>query len=407
MSVEFEDHPRSKYLQRKLLKSSLIRTPVNINCSKVVEGDSVAVTLAHMYNLNIKSKRVQLTERDYMNFTEDCENYKVKRNFLSFVMSKEEEDYPIAYSIVIQDNIEMFERLLRSIYTPQNIYCVHVDDKAPNIFKQAVKAITSCFGNVFMATKLEDMIHALWSRVQADLNCMKDLLDSNIKWVYLLNACGSDFPIKTNAEIVNTLKVLNGKNSVESIRPPEDKMSRWFFHYEIGTSVVRTNYKKTIPPISIPIFYGSGYFVVTRQFVKHIFASTQIHHFLHWAKDTYSPNEHIWATLNRLPGVPGSLPHNSKYDITDAISIARLVKWEFYEGDVNKGAQYPSCKGTHQQNVCIFGSGDLHWLLQQQHLLAGKFDPMVDNIAIQCLEETLRYKTLYGNVMSVYGYSGA
>ncbi|KAM8973286.1 beta-1,3-galactosyl-O-glycosyl-glycoprotein beta-1,6-N-acetylglucosaminyltransferase 3-like [Pelodytes ibericus] len=312
-------------------------------------------------------------------------------------MSKEEEQFPIAYSIVIHETIEMFERLLRTIYTPQNIYCVHVDNKSEELFKKAVNAITGCFHNVFVASKLERVVYASWSRVQADLNCMEDLLQSKVQWRYLLNTCGTDFPLKTNGEIVKILKLLKGKNSLESIRPSATKMTRWLFHYEVGESIVRTNFQKNIPPIRSPIFCGSAYFVVSRAFVKHIFAEKQVQIFFNWAKDMYSPEEHVWATLNRLPGVPGSVPYNHKYDITDVNSVAKLVKWIAYEGDVNEGAQYPPCTGTHQNLICIFGCGDLHWLLQQHHILANKFDPVVHNTAIQCLEEYLRFKTLNVN----------
>ncbi|MGH0150021.1 UNVERIFIED_CONTAM: hypothetical protein FKN15_016902 [Acipenser sinensis] len=124
----------------------------------------------------------------------------------------------------------MFERLLRAIYKPQNVYCVHVDQKSPENFTKAVGAIVSCLPNVFVASKLETVVYASWSRVQADLNCMKDLLATGVQWRYLLNTCGTDFPIKTNAEIVRSLRLLNGKNSLKSETTPEHKNTCWMYH---------------------------------------------------------------------------------------------------------------------------------------------------------------------------------
>lgn len=49
------------------------------------------------------------------------------------------------------------------------------------------------------------------------------LAQSSVPWKYLLNTCGTDFPIKTNAEMVLALKMLNGKNSMESEIPSEYK----------------------------------------------------------------------------------------------------------------------------------------------------------------------------------------
>ncbi|XP_069814440.1 beta-1,3-galactosyl-O-glycosyl-glycoprotein beta-1,6-N-acetylglucosaminyltransferase 3-like [Dendropsophus ebraccatus] len=359
---------------------------------KVIKGDSEALTKAHLYNLRSRRLRMPLTEKYYLNITEDCTNFRKSRKYIYFALSKEEEEFPIAYSMVIHENIEMFERLLRTIYAPQNIYCIHVDEKSPEMFKEAVRAIALCLDNVFMASKMVEVVYASWSRVQADLNCMEDLLKSNVQWKYLLNTCGTEFPLKTNAEIVKALKSLNGKNNMESMKMPQDKMIRWLFHYEVGTSVIRTNIQKTLPPIRVPMFSGGAYIVVTRDFLKYIFESPGIQRFIQWEKDTYSPDENFWATLNRMPDVPGAVFYHEKYDVSDLKSISRIVKWSQYEGDVSKGAPYPRCTGSHRHSICIYGSGDLHWLLEQHHLFANKFDPAVDDTAIQCLEEYLRYK---------------
>ncbi|CAJ0935764.1 unnamed protein product [Ranitomeya imitator] len=118
---------------------------------------------------------------------------------------------------------------------------------------------------------------------------------------------------------------------------------------------------------------------------------------MEWAKDTYSPDEFLWATLQRLPEMPGSVHKHIKYDISDLNALARLVKWKSLEGDMNNGAAYSVCTGKHRREVCVYGTGDLHWLVQQHHFFANKFDPRVDDHAIQCLEEYLRHKLFYGN----------
>ncbi|XP_072255187.1 beta-1,3-galactosyl-O-glycosyl-glycoprotein beta-1,6-N-acetylglucosaminyltransferase 3-like [Pyxicephalus adspersus] len=314
-------------------------------------------------------------------------------------MSNEERNYPIAFSMVIHNDIEMFERLLRSIYAPQNIYCVHVDRKSPDTFHQAVRAIASCFDNVFVASKLESVVYASWSRVQADINCMEDLLNSTVEWKYLINTCGADFPLKTNAEIVTALKSLREKNSMESEAPPAHKKARWEYHFEVKDNIARTDVRKGPPPLNVPIYSGNAYVVLTREFVKSLFDLDFARDFMNWAKDTYSPDEFLWASLHRVPWIPGSFPQHRKYDTSDLIALARLVKWGGHEGDIKNGAPYSECTGKHRRDVCVYGSGDLHWLLQQHHLFANKFDPQVDDHVIQCLEEHLRFKTFYGNNM--------
>ncbi|XP_017340264.3 beta-1,3-galactosyl-O-glycosyl-glycoprotein beta-1,6-N-acetylglucosaminyltransferase 3 [Ictalurus punctatus] len=373
-------------------------------CSAIIRGDMDGVNSKHFGNLLAGWKKASLlSESFYLNVTKDCQAFVRDSGFLTAPLSKEERDFPIAYSMVIHEKIEMFERLLRAIYTPQNVYCVHVDQKSPKIFSEAVQAIVSCFPNVFVASKLESVVYASWSRVQADINCMEDLLKSPVKWRYLLNTCGADFPLKTNAELVRSLKNLNGKNSMESEVTPSHKKARWEYHHNITNTVTRTGIKKTPPPIGTPMFSGNAYFVVTREFVEYIFKTPEIQNFMEWEKDTYSPDEHMWATLHRMPSVPGSNPPNEKFDESDMLAIARLVKWSYHEGNIKNGAPYPPCTGTYRHAVCVYGAGDLNWILKQKHLFANKFDPQVDDIAIKCMEAFLRYQSIYGQSLFSIG----
>ncbi|XP_039988188.1 beta-1,3-galactosyl-O-glycosyl-glycoprotein beta-1,6-N-acetylglucosaminyltransferase 3 [Xiphias gladius] len=365
-----------------------------LGCSAIINGDiegkksELEVLLASRKRQNI------LSEDFYLNVTKDCQAYIERRGFITVPLSEEENDFPIAYSMVIHEKIEMFERLLRALYAPQNIYCVHVDQKSSKEFQKAVEAIVACLPNVFLASKLEIVVYASWSRVQADLNCMKDLLNSHIQWRYLLNTCGSDFPIKTNGEIVKALKALNGRNSLESEATSDSKKGRWMYHYNVDNSVIWTNVRKSPPPISSPMFSGNAYFVVTRAFVKHVMQDREVRKFLEWEKDTYSPDEHLWATLQRMPSIPGSVPANIKYDVSDMHALARVVKWSYLAGDMKNGAPYSPCTGAYRRAVCVYGAGDLHWLLRQHHLLANKFDPEIDDIAIRCMEAVLHFKAL-------------
>ncbi|XP_051012702.1 beta-1,3-galactosyl-O-glycosyl-glycoprotein beta-1,6-N-acetylglucosaminyltransferase 3 [Acomys russatus] len=387
---------RSQYCRDFLYKTLKLPAKRSINCSGVTRGEHGAVIQALLNNLEVKKKRQPFTEANYLSMAADCESFKAKRKFIQFPLSKAEADFPIAYSMVVHEKIENFERLLRAVYAPQNIYCVHVDRKSPETFKQAVRAIVSCFPNVFIASKLVSVVYASWSRVQADLNCMEDLLQSSVPWKYLLNTCGTDFPIKTNAEMVQALKLLNGQNSMESEIPPAHKKSRWTYHYEVRDTLYITGKRKTPPPNNMTMFTGNAYMVASRGFVEHVLSNSKAQQLIEWVKDTYSPDEHLWATLQRASWMPGSAPLHPKFDLSDMRAIARLTKWQGHEGDIEDGAPYTPCSGTHQRAVCIYGSGDLHWILQNHHLLANKFDPKVDDNVLQCLEEYLRHKAIYG-----------
>ncbi|TKS73468.1 Beta-1,3-galactosyl-O-glycosyl-glycoprotein beta-1,6-N-acetylglucosaminyltransferase 3 [Collichthys lucidus] len=345
--------------------------------------------------LSSRRKENILSEDFYLNVTKDCPAFIEEKGYITVPLSEEEKDFPIAYSMVIHEKIEMFERLLRAIYAPQNIYCVHVDRKSSEEFRTAVGAIISCFPNVFIASRLESVVYASWSRVQADLNCMEDLLSSHIQWRYLLNTCGTDFPIKTNREMVQALTALQGRNSMETEVTREHKKRRWQYHYNVTDWITWTDVKKSPPPISVPMFQGNAYVVISRAFVKHVMEDSEVQKFLEWEKDTYSPDEHLWATLQRIPSVPGSVPAHNKYDESDMNAIARVVKWGGLDGDVRNGAAYDPCAGAYRRGVCVYGAGDLQWLLRQRQLFANKFDPEVDDVAIRCLESVLRFRSIF------------
>ncbi|CAJ1070112.1 beta-1%2C3-galactosyl-O-glycosyl-glycoprotein beta-1,6-N-acetylglucosaminyltransferase 4-like [Xyrichtys novacula] len=358
----------------------------NINCLAIYDLDPVEVDKALIIREN---QLVEDTDESLSVATSNCPLFIKTRGYDDVCVSEEEKDFPIAYSLVVHKYAWMVERLIKAIYSPANIYCIHYDEKSSAEFISAIKGLASCLPNVFITSKLETVYYASISRLKADLNCLSDLLRSEIKWKYVINLCGQDFPLRTNIELVSKLKKLNGANMLETCRPTDSKKERFAFHHELRdntgnvTQQEATEELKSPPPHGIEIFTGSAYFVLSRDFIVYMNSSPVVKDFLDWSEDTYSPDEHFWATLVRMPGVPGEVPR-SHPDITDLMSKTRLVKWEYLEGEM-----YPLCTGTHKRSVCIFGAAELHWLLNCGHWFANKFDPKVDPVAVQCLEEKL------------------
>lgn len=346
-------------------------------------------------SLQLRRRRIfDLSDSNVVTMTNNCAVYKSLRHYHEKPVSQEERDFPIAYSLVVHKDAINVERLLQTIYSPANVYCIHYDQKSPSYFKKAMTNLASCFPNVFIASKLETVIYAHISRLQADLNCLSDLLKSPVQWKYAINLCGQDMPLKSNFELVSELKKLNGKNMLETSRPTDLKKYRYTYHHEIRFVLsldyvqmpVRTFTEKSPPPEGIEMYVGSAYFVLSRPFIQFIFDSPLIPEFLEWSKDTFSPDEHFWATLNRLPGAPGGLSRTDG-EVTDLDSKTRLVKWNYLED-----SNYPPCTGTHVRSVCIYGAPELRWLLTSGHWFGNKFDPKVDPILVKCLIEKIEEK---------------
>ncbi|XP_075398775.1 beta-1,3-galactosyl-O-glycosyl-glycoprotein beta-1,6-N-acetylglucosaminyltransferase 4 [Tenrec ecaudatus] len=358
-----------------------------INCSGIYDQEPLEIGKS----LEIRQRDIiDLDDEDVVAITSDCEVYRAIRRYHQKLVSREEKRFPIAYSLVVHKDAIMVERLIHAIYNHHNIYCIHYDHKSPDTFKVAMNNLAKCFSNVFIASKLESVEYAHISRLQADLNCLSDLLRSSVQWKYVINLCGQDFPLKSNFELVSELKKLKGGNMLETVKPPNSKKERFTFHhelrkvpYEYVKLPIRTNLSKEKPPHNIEVFVGSAYFVLSQAFVKYILNNSLVKDFFAWSEDTYSPDEHFWATLIRVPGIPGGVSRTSQ-DISDLQSKTRLVKWNYHEGLL-----YPSCTGSHLRSVCIYGAAELRWLIQYGHWFANKFDSKVDPVLIKCLAEKL------------------
>ncbi|XP_015268276.1 PREDICTED: N-acetyllactosaminide beta-1,6-N-acetylglucosaminyl-transferase isoform X2 [Gekko japonicus] len=317
----------------------------------------------------------------------NCNGYMTQNHYITRTLSVEEAAFPLAYIVTLHKQFDMFERFFRAIYMPQNVYCIHIDKKAASEFKKKVEKLLHCFPNAFLATETEWVVYAGVSRLQADLNCMKDLVKSKVPWKYLLNACGQDFPLKTNKEIIQHLKRFKGKNITPGVLPGPHILKRtkyvyreqryYSFSFMLGTFL-----RKTPPPHDLPIYFGSAYIAVAREFVDFVLKDPRAVDLLEWSKDTYSPDEHFWVTLNRIPGVPGSMP-NASWE-----GDLRAIKWSDMT-DLHGG-----CHGHYVRNICIYGTGDLRWLLNSKSLFANKFELETYPPTVECLELVLRERAL-------------
>uniref|UniRef100_A0A9J7WW08 Beta-1,3-galactosyl-O-glycosyl-glycoprotein beta-1,6-N-acetylglucosaminyltransferase 4-like n=1 Tax=Cyprinus carpio carpio TaxID=630221 RepID=A0A9J7WW08_CYPCA len=363
-----------------------------INCTEIYEMEPVE--LGKTLIIRKQKSYVGPTDEAVVNATSDCDWFVKSRGYNATQGSDFEREFPLAFSLVVHQDAALVERLLRAIYMPHNIYCIHYDLKSSADFISAMKGLARCIPNVFIASNLERVQYAGFSRLKADLNCLSDLLDSEVKWKYVINLCGQDFPLRTNAELVSDLKKLKGGNMVES-KWPGGKTGRWSVRYllkdnnsQYYESPVTTSEIKSPPPHNIEMFVGSAYFTLSREFVVFVHQSLLARDFLAWCEDTYSPDEHFWATLIRVPGVPGEVPRSDP-EISELKSKTRLVKWSYLERTL-----YPPCTGVSIRAVCIYGAAELRWLLNYGHWFANKVDPKVDPVLMECLEEILSEKQL-------------
>ena len=58
----------------------------------------------------------------------DCASFRRRRGFRD-VVDPASADFPVAYNVLTHSNANQLVRLLRALYRPNNVICVHVDAK--------------------------------------------------------------------------------------------------------------------------------------------------------------------------------------------------------------------------------------------------------------------------------------
>ncbi|CAK8681203.1 unnamed protein product [Clavelina lepadiformis] len=306
-------------------------------------------------------------------------------------ITKEERHFPIAYSILAHQNAHQLMLLLSAIYTPQNVYCIHIDLKSTSMF-EAVKETASCFSNVFLATKREDVVYAGFSRLQADINCMEDLVNIPVginNWTYLINLCGQDYPLQTNLEIGIKLKAFNGRNIIagtDQLTWEIVQRTKWVHKVEnypnedgkLEKRMIQTKELKSASPFNMTMLKNLAYNVYTRRFLRWvIFESEKAKALLEWSRDTLTPDEHYWLMLDALEEAPGRRGQISWS------SPARYIKWKSSKN---------LCSGYWNHYSCVFGAGDVPKMIDSGKMFANKFDVSYDSLPVTCLRRLLREK---------------
>ena len=109
----------------------------NASCADILQGGKEAVAAAvKVADEAGWNHGMRVSPADVLRDTQNCDVYKTSRGYVTSALTQMEQDFPLAYSLVVFKDIEPVERLLRAIYRPQNIYCIHVDAKAQVDFFQ-------------------------------------------------------------------------------------------------------------------------------------------------------------------------------------------------------------------------------------------------------------------------------
>ena len=303
---------------------------------------------------------------------EDC-THVVETRFVHPPVSREEKQLPIAFGLTIHRSARLLERILRAIYMPNNVYCIHIDKTSLSVFRKAIQAIIRCLPNVFIAASSVDVTWGHISVVQAQFSCMEELLKSTVKWKYYISLVGQDFPLYDNKQIVRALHGLNNTNNIKSFPVPNEFLGRTkFVHILKARRIYRTETPKGPPPHNISVYKGSTHIIAIREFVEFALRNQIGKDFYEFLRDAEVPDEAIYSSLQRHPQAPGRINGNQTKWIARALLWAREDTLEV-------------CHGIWVRGVCWISLEDLRWVLGERE----KTQLFVNKIPLDFSEELI------------------
>ena len=286
---------------------TVMEPEISRNCSLIFQGDQDEVKRVQSENKAWNSSHYDKSFDDWV-MSGDCE--KIKSEFTNnLYTTKEELDFPLAFSISVYDHPQQIYRFLKVIYRPHNLYCLHVDQKADDRMKTITENIGKCLDNVLIPSTHINVIYNCYTVMEAQLVCMKELLKARSEsypWRYMITLCGRELPLRTNREIVHMLKRLNGTSGLKQHKISPAELSYRFTKKFIegnDNTCHRTNEDIGPVPHGIEIRKSLAYFSLTSEFVNFLLTNHVALDLHEYMKRTTDPDEHYFSSIYWMKGI--------------------------------------------------------------------------------------------------------
>ena len=135
--------------------------------------------------------------------------------------------------------------------------------------------ILKCYRDKYRGTCIKQSSQSVpvywghFSIVEAELLCLKDLLNTGRNWSFVLNMAGSEVMLLTNRELVANLSANLGEIYTESFPLPDHNLDRikYKFKFDLKHRLRRFG-SHALPPFNLKIYKGAKAWRVPRLFVE-------------------------------------------------------------------------------------------------------------------------------------------
>uniref|UniRef100_A0A8C7EMN0 Xylosyltransferase 2 n=1 Tax=Neovison vison TaxID=452646 RepID=A0A8C7EMN0_NEOVI len=179
----------------------------------------------------------------------------------------------IAYMLVVHGRaIRQLKRLLKAVYHAQHFFYIHVDKRSNYLHREVVE-LARQYDNVRVTPWRMVTIWGGASLLRMYLRSMRDLLEvPGWAWDFFINLSATDYPTRTNEELVTFLSKNRDKNFLKSHGRDNSRFIKKqgldrLFH-ECDSHMWRLGERQI--PAGIVVDGGSDWFVLTRSFVEYV-----------------------------------------------------------------------------------------------------------------------------------------
>ncbi|KHN86238.1 Beta-1,3-galactosyl-O-glycosyl-glycoprotein beta-1,6-N-acetylglucosaminyltransferase 3 [Toxocara canis] len=311
-----------------------------------------------------------------------CTFLKYAFGFNERPLSKEEEQFPLAYAALVYKWADQVFYMIGSLYHPQNVYCIAVDGKSDRSFKQSMKLLSTCFTNIHVMV-VERVNYCGFSVINSVMQCLRMLTKSAIPWRYFQYISNFDLPLKTNHEMVRIFKRLNGSFNSEI-----KEYQRHRLQGKRSESI----------PYGVKLYKSSLSATFNRQSAEFIVNNEKAQTIFRFLNGTNCPDESLWTTIAGNPelGMPNGfdaqrwlrvLNRNRSKTTNETLPyyISRFQVW------IRSNSK---CRGKFSSTSCVYGVDDLPVLEKRPELIAHKFYLNYQPAAFFCLYARVRARAI-------------
>ena len=284
---------------------TLMKPSFSKNCSLLFQRDAKEIERVIDRNRLRKSPQYERELNDQLSFG-DCTT--IRSEFMNNLYSTREElDFPLAFAMTIHENPQQILRLLKVIYRPHNLYCLHYDQKSSNLFKKVIQNLSRCLGNVIIPQTIVNVVWGCHTLLESQVSCMKALYDARSKypWRYAITLCGKELPLRTNREIVETLRPLNGTAVVPFIHQDSLELrQRITYKYIIGSDNKCHKTETLLGPVpyGLEVKKNAAFVALPPEFVHFILHNKTALDLYEYMKGVFIAEEQYYGTVFLMKG---------------------------------------------------------------------------------------------------------